>query len=192
MSWATTVLESLSGPDDWWGFMVYRTTYESDQDWAYFKRMCDGMCRDVYADSKDGAAVRERLHLEMVEDPSLEGADHEEVLRRFREHCWANDWSSGRRGRNQCCVMVDKRALMSVARRQKSTDPAHVVLVDRRYDHDDGEENEDEEDYQDEEDFHDDRATLRVVLSELLDTFYIDLLSDLQFDEMVSDLLVKL
>jgi len=47
------------------------------------------------------------------------------------------------------------------------------------------------DDQDEEEDDQDDRATLRVVLSELLDTFYIDLWSDLQFDEMVSDLLVK-
>jgi len=80
MSWATTVLDSLSGLDDGSGFMVYRTTYESEQDWAYFKRVCDGMCRDVDVDSEDGAAVRERLRLEMVEDASLEGADNEEVL----------------------------------------------------------------------------------------------------------------
>jgi len=191
MSWATAVLNSLRGPDDWWGFMVYRTTYESEQEWDYFKSVCNGMCQAAYKGSDDGAAARERLRLEMVEDPSLDGVDVEEVLRRFREHCWANDWSAGGRGRNQCCVMVDKRALMSVARRKESNDPAHVLLVDRQYDHNIGEGNEDQEDDQDEEeDEEEDYSTLRVVLSELLRTFYIDLLSDLQFHEMTSDLLV--
>ncbi|KAK3169508.1 hypothetical protein OEA41_008892 [Lepraria neglecta] len=111
-----------------WGYVIYRTTYSSDDNWAEFLRRLRFHMEDTF-DSYNGRDILELFTLTVFSDSSLfDGADTPTIRAHFRQ--WAEnafraeqqpqDGSSGeevRMGlspRYQFCVQVDAAALHSV------------------------------------------------------------------------------
>jgi hypothetical protein len=89
MSWGAFLLRDLTkSGQDWWGYIVYRTTYGDDQAWQQFKDKFEKY-RQVAPQAldasemppEDAQTLRRTLRLEYVEDPELDGADYVEVRR---------------------------------------------------------------------------------------------------------------
>ncbi|KAF1989965.1 hypothetical protein K402DRAFT_244391 [Aulographum hederae CBS 113979] len=192
MNHSTSVLKTLGEPpDDWWGFLVYRTTYESEDDWTAFKECCRTLCEKLFLTEPNGQEARRKVKLEFAEVQSLEGASYKQVQETFQTHCKENGWVCGY-GRNERCVKVDARSLRSVVH-PDSGDPAYVIALDREctvqseYFDDDGQSIPSPlGDAQEEEDIAE-YAVLNVLFSALLTEFYSCLLCDLEFHEIGSE-----
>lgn len=111
-----------------WGYVVYRTTYSSDDNWAEFLRRLRFHMEDTF-DTYNGRDILEFFSLTVFSDSSLfDGADTPTIRAHFRQ--WAEnafraeqqpqDGSGGeevRMGhspRYHFCVQVDAAALHSV------------------------------------------------------------------------------
>ena len=111
-----------------WGYVIYRTTYSSEDDWAEFLRRLRFHLEDSF-DTYNGRDILEFFTLPVFSDPSLFDGAHTPTIRaHFRQ--WAEgafraeqrpqDDPSGeeiRMGdspRYQFCVQVDAAALHSV------------------------------------------------------------------------------
>jgi hypothetical protein len=80
----------LSNPDSKLGFLVYRCTYASDEDWSRFMEFLDKTVRQslVNAELED---VLDRLDWNVQDDVSLEEANVTicvDTVRRFVAHDW--------------------------------------------------------------------------------------------------------
>lgn len=117
-----------------WGYVIYRTTYSSDDDWAEFLRRLRFHMEETF-DTYNGRDILDLFTLTVFSDPSLfDGADTPTIRAHFRQ--WAEtafraeqqqqrpqDDSAGaeekqaRMGlspRYPFCVLVDAAALRSV------------------------------------------------------------------------------
>jgi hypothetical protein len=89
MSLASLLLSDLKrSGQDWWGYMVYRTTYGDEQAWQEFKTKFERYRLDALKHldasrmpAEDAELLRSTLRLEYVEDAELDGADYVEVRR---------------------------------------------------------------------------------------------------------------
>lgn len=119
---------------DFWGFAIYRTTYESDDDWSEFLRKleaqmtrtfdrCNGRDilnafrwtifsdRDLY-DGADTATIRAHFR-----HWSEQAAQQERSPQPLRDPTWEKDAPSRRTGvsaRYQFCIQVDEESLSSI------------------------------------------------------------------------------
>ncbi|KAF2087643.1 hypothetical protein K490DRAFT_56738 [Saccharata proteae CBS 121410] len=210
MSWASAIVRDLLlGGQEWWGFMVYRTVYGNDDEWKEFRSACNELCENAFAapdgqvEEADSIEAREKLRLELVEDPALDGMDSDGVLDLFRQHCSTSDWSAGARGRNQVCLMANADVVHSVlaARRGEKDVTPYLLAIDRNYDHGvkntdydsqnsdyapNARENDgiDPDDDEDEGDDGDEPIVLKVKMKDIISEFYINLLCDVQPEEM--------
>ncbi|KAI7205544.1 hypothetical protein KC324_g235 [Hortaea werneckii] len=72
-----------------WGFVIYRTTYESDDDWKEFLRRLRLQTKDHIGWHCNGADILELESCTIMEGRDLDGADSHEVRRRFL--AWRSD-----------------------------------------------------------------------------------------------------
>jgi hypothetical protein len=89
MSWGASLRTELEqSGQEWWGYMVYRTTYRDKQAWQDFKHKFE-QYRQVGPDGLDATemppkgaqTLRDTLRLEYVEDPEMDGTVSVEVRR---------------------------------------------------------------------------------------------------------------
>lgn len=109
-----------------WGYVIYRTTYESDADWAEFMRRLRWWTTDAM-DFFNGQDVLDRMTWTVFDDRErFDGADTAVIRRHFR--AWtetavqseqqsdtadAPPVSEGRSSRYRYCIQVDAEALNS-------------------------------------------------------------------------------
>jgi hypothetical protein len=102
-----------------WGWVIYRSTYKSDDDWKEFVfRLRAEIKSDL--DFHGGADMLDSLELTIVEDKTLEGASTSEVRKKFK--IWVqNNARQEQDGveaegsqRYLFCVQVDEESLQSV------------------------------------------------------------------------------
>ncbi|KAF4547952.1 Hypothetical protein D9617_33g038160 [Elsinoe fawcettii] len=107
-----------------WGFVIYRCTYASNQDWeTLMTKLKDA---DLAENEDPRSALSDRLHdtltYTVFEDKELEGASKEQVHKRFGDWVDSKPWETeqptgcgrGASGRYEVCLMVDEAALKSV------------------------------------------------------------------------------
>lgn len=66
-----------------WGFVVYRTTYDSDDDWKEFLRRLRVQIEDQIGWHCNGADILDLKSWTIIEAQDLDGADSHEVRQRF-------------------------------------------------------------------------------------------------------------
>lgn len=66
-----------------WGFVIYRTTYDNDQDWKEILRRLWVKTKHWIGWQCNGADILDLFSWTVVEDQDLDGADSHEVRRRF-------------------------------------------------------------------------------------------------------------
>jgi hypothetical protein len=106
-----------------WGFVIYRTTYKSDADWAEFLRRLRLQMERAF-DYYNGRDILEKFALTVLEDPSaFDGASTDTIRRHFQqwsltayptEQQYQDGVSIGRSPRYHYAVQVDLEALDSV------------------------------------------------------------------------------
>jgi hypothetical protein len=113
-----------------WGFVIYRTTYDSDADWAEFLRRLRFQMEDIF-DYYNGRDILEKFALTVLEDRlAFDRASIDTIRRHFQE--WSStayvteqqqdkegseadtDVRIGRSPRYRFAVQVDSEALHSV------------------------------------------------------------------------------
>ena len=102
-----------------WGFVIYRCTYESDDDWDQFMERLRYRIREVL-EIYNGLDMIDSLSMTVIEDRSiLDGASTSIVREHFKQ--WASTAPQQEQGtgpalsqRYRYCVQVDDEALESV------------------------------------------------------------------------------
>ena len=90
MSWENNIADLIERQlqDDGhrtWGFVIYRTTYSSDADWAEFLRRLRFQMEDTF-DYFNGRDILERFTLTVLQDRSLfDGADTNTIRQHFQQ-----------------------------------------------------------------------------------------------------------
>ena len=109
-----------------WGFVIYRTCYDSDEDWKEFLRRLWMHTLEEIQWRCDGADILDSCTWTIVDDPSLDGADSHEVRRRFFDwRAQAVTEEQGGQGddtvkapgaspRYRCAIQVNKESLRAV------------------------------------------------------------------------------
>lgn len=69
-----------------WGFMIYRCTYKSDEEWSRFLQILDATVREALeaedeVEDEGYVGLMDTLDWSVQEDPELEGASKNEVRR---------------------------------------------------------------------------------------------------------------
>ncbi|OSS52587.1 hypothetical protein B5807_02545 [Epicoccum nigrum] len=98
-------------PDSKLGFIVYRCTYTSDDDWRRFMEFLDKTVHQSLVDAELGD-VLDRLEWNVQEDVSLEEASFDTVRRKFQE--WNKSGAEPNNlefSRRHACIMVNKSIL---------------------------------------------------------------------------------
>lgn len=114
-----------------WGFVIYRCTYDSDENWATFMSRLR-LCTEQSFAEYNGADIMARLAWTVVEDRSLlDGATADEVRDHWLE--WVQTAAEreqgapeGRSARYRYCIQVDTESLKSVV---------HDAVTPPAYDH---------------------------------------------------------
>jgi hypothetical protein len=111
-----------------WGYVIYRTTYDSDADWAEFLRRLRFQMNLNMVECYNGQDILDMFTWTIFDDPALfDGASTSTVRQHFKQ--WAEsafraeqqrpgvdeEVSMGTSPRYHYCVQVDKEALKSVA-----------------------------------------------------------------------------
>ena len=110
-----------------WGFVIYRTTYGQDEDWAEFLKRLRFRMEDDF-DLCNGRDVLELFTLTVIEDrEQLDGASTAAIRERFREWCTTAPQSEqqeevgarggiirGRSPRYRYAIQVDAESLSSI------------------------------------------------------------------------------
>lgn len=105
-----------------WGFVVYRCTYSSDEDWVRFMDILRQENRKALSYEEGGLEMWESLDMTVFEDRStLDGASKGFVREQFREWCKSApqqeqgaEAEAGCSQRYRYCLQVDEASLRSV------------------------------------------------------------------------------
>ncbi|PSK58682.1 hypothetical protein B9Z65_6697 [Elsinoe australis] len=94
-----------------WGFVIYRCTYKSDDEWSRFLQILNATVREALeaedeVEDEGYVGLMDTLDWSVQEDLELEGARKHEVRRRFRQ--WASENSGSNSCRGKFCIMVDQ------------------------------------------------------------------------------------
>ena len=127
---------------DSWGWVIYRCTYSSDNDWATFMEKLKTETHSMLDDYGATEAIASQLVWTVIDDrEKLENASKSDVRRMFSE--WTsspeaaaeqpNTWlhpSETRMARYRYCIHVDETSLRSVL---DGSEDWHLNLVDRSW-----------------------------------------------------------
>ncbi|KAF2224011.1 hypothetical protein BDZ85DRAFT_95913 [Elsinoe ampelina] len=120
-----------------WGFIIYRCSYKSDDEWSRFLKILNDHVREsLEADDEDYLDLMDTLDWAIQEKPELEGASKELVRRRFHE--WASKHSELSSPRANFCVMVDQDCIDATLAapappEYDSENKAFVYIIDKNW-----------------------------------------------------------
>lgn len=118
-----------------WGFIIYRCTYDSDDDWTTFIRRFQHHVKQTL-DGYDGLDLLPSLDLTIISDPTTLESASTSIVREHFKH-WVTTAPGREQGdgvgqgisqRYRYCIMVDEEALESIV---EDPDDGFVKLVQR-------------------------------------------------------------